>query len=93
MQSVYHLITDTPEGESFSICRSSQGEYGVDEGLIFSYPCRRGHGVVRRVGFEHGAVNVVEGLTFNDYSQAKFDETLAELRSERDIVKSLGLLD
>ena len=93
VQSVYHLITDTPEGESFSICRSSQGEYGVDEGLIFSYPCRRGHGVVRRVGFEHGAVNVVEGLTFNDYSQAKFDETLAELRSERDIVKSLGLLD
>ena len=93
IQGVYHLVNDTPEGETFSVCRSSQGEYGVDEGLIFSFPCRRGHGVVRRIGAEHGAISVVEGLTFNEYSQAKFNETLAELRSERDMVKSLGLLD
>lgn len=93
IQSVHHLITDTPSGESFSVCRSSQGEYGVDEGLIFSFPCRREHGLVRRVGLEHGVVKVVEGLPFNDYAQAKFDATLAELRSERDAVKALGLLD
>ena len=93
VQGVYHLVHDTPDGESFSVCRSSQGEYGVDEGLIFSFPCRRGHGVVRRVGLEHGAVSVVEGLSFNEYSQAKFDATLGELRAERDAVKSLGLLD
>jgi malate dehydrogenase len=93
VQGVYHLVYDTPVGESFSVCRSSQGEYGVDEGLIFSFPCRRGDGVVRRIGFEPGAISVVEGLSFNDYSQAKFNETLNELRSERDTVKSLGLLD
>ena len=93
LQSVHHLITDTPAGESFSVCRSSQGEYGVDEGLIFSFPCRREHGIVRRVGLEHGAGGVVEGLTFNEYSQVKFNETLAELRAERDSVKALGLLD
>lgn len=92
VQSIYSLVNDTPAGESFSISRSSLGEYGVDEGLMFSFPCRREHGVVRRVGLEHGAVTVVEGLKFNDYSQAKFNETLAELRSERDIVKDLGLL-
>ncbi len=79
---VNHLVTDTVAGESFSVCRSSQGEYGVDEGLIFSFPCRR----------EHGELNVVKGLSFNDYSQIKFNETLDELRSERDAVKSLGLL-
>jgi malate dehydrogenase len=83
VQSVYCLVNDTPAGESFSIARSSTGEYGVDEGLMFSFPCRR----------EHGAIKVVEGLKFNDYSQAKFNETLDELRSERDIVKKLGLLD
>jgi len=90
---INHLVTDTIAGESFSVGRSSLGEYGVDEGLMFSFPCRREHGVVRRVGLEHGVVSVVEGLTFNEFSQAKFDATLAELRSERDAVKSLGLLD
>ncbi len=93
IRSVYQLTNDTPAGESFSVCKSSQGEYGVDEGLIFSFPCRHAHGVVKRVGLEEGAVSVVEGLSFNEYSQMKFDETLKELRTERDIVKSLGLLD
>ncbi|AWN73282.1 malate dehydrogenase [Legionella anisa] len=80
---VNHLVTDTPAGESFSMCRTSQGEYGVDPGLIFSFPCRR----------EHGELKVVEGLTFNDYGREMFDKTLDELRQERDTVKSLGLLD
>ncbi len=83
ISSVHHLVTDTPAGESFSVCRSSQGEYGVDEGLIFSFPCRR----------EHGELKVVEGLTFNDYGHEMFNKTLDELRQERDTVKSLGLLD
>lgn len=83
ISSVHHLVTDTPAGESFSVCRSSQGEYGVDEGLIFSFPCRR----------EHGELKVVEGLTFNDYGREMFNKTLDELRQERDTVKSLGLLD
>lgn len=93
VQGVNHLVTDTREGETFSVSRPSLGEYGVDEGLIFSFPCRREHGFVRRVGLENGVVRVVEGLTFNEYSQIKFNETLNELRSERDAVKSLGLLD
>ncbi|KTD40940.1 malate dehydrogenase [Legionella parisiensis] len=80
---VNHLVTDTPAGESFSMCRASKGEYGVDEGLIFSFPCRR----------EHGELTVVEGLSFNDYGREMFDRTLDELRQERDTVKSLGLLD
>lgn len=83
IRGVNHLVTDTVFGESFSMCLSSRGEYGVDEGLMFSFPCRR----------EHGDIHVVNDIAFNDYSQSKFDATLAELRSERDIVKSLGLLD
>lgn len=77
------LTNDTPAMESFSMCLSSQGEYGVDEGLMFSFPCRH----------EHNEVRIVEGLKFNDYSQIKFNETLNELRQERDAVKDLGLLD
>ncbi|ASQ46977.1 malate dehydrogenase [Legionella clemsonensis] len=83
IHGVNNLITDTPANESFSMCLSSQGEYGVDEGLIFSFPCRR----------THGELHVVEGLQFNDYAKARFEATLDELRQERDTVKELGLLD
>lgn len=80
---VNHLVTDTPAGESFSMCRHSEGEYGVDKGLIFSVPCRR----------EQGELKVVENLTMNDYGHEMFNKTLDELRQERDTVKSLGLLN
>ena len=83
IRGVNNIVTNTPFGESFSVCRSSHGEYGVHEGLMFSFPCRR----------EHGELHVVEGLAFNEYSQVKFNETLDELRSERDMVKAMGLLD
>ncbi|MDI9819577.1 MULTISPECIES: malate dehydrogenase [unclassified Legionella] len=82
IQGVNHLVNDTPANESFSMCLSSQGEYGVDEGLVFSFPCYR----------VHDEIQVVEGLKFNEYGQEKFDKTLDELRQERDTVKALGLL-
>ncbi|NBX84209.1 MAG: malate dehydrogenase [Gammaproteobacteria bacterium] len=93
IHSVQMLTNDTPQGESFSMALSSNGEYGVDNGLIFSYPCIRRHGAVRTFGGETGAIEVVENLPMNDYAQEKFNATLKELRDERDMVKSLGLLD
>lgn len=83
IQGVSSLVHDTPGSESFSMCTSSNGEYGVDKGLMFSYPCR----------LVKGQVQIVEGLTFNNYGKEKFDATLNELRQERDMVKELGLLD
>ncbi|MDP3561508.1 MAG: malate dehydrogenase [Legionellaceae bacterium] len=83
IQGVHHLVTDTRAGESFSVAHSSNGEYGVDKDLMFSFPTRR----------ENGKIHIVENVPLNSYSQAKFDATLAELRSERDAVKELGLLD
>lgn len=83
IQGLHNLITNTPAHESFSVCRSSEGEYGVDKGLIFSFPCRT----------ESGQLKVVENLALNEFSKAKFQTTLDELRHERDMVKSLGLLD
>ena len=80
---VNHLLNDTPEGESYSMCIRSDGEYGVDRGLIFSFPCRT----------EQGQLKVVERLSKNEFAHEKFNITLNELRQERDTVKSLGLLD
>jgi malate dehydrogenase len=64
------------------MCLASQGQYGVEEGLIFSYPCRT----------ENGIVKVVEGVELNDFGKEKFDVTLKELIEERESVKSAGLI-
>ena len=93
MHSIQMLSTDTPEGELFSVALSSQGQYGVDEGLIFSFPARNEHGFIRSLGMEQSVVEVVEGFGFEtDYAKHMFERTLNELREERDMVKSLGLL-
>lgn len=79
VDAVYNLTHDTPAGESYSMALCSKGEYGVDEGLIFSFPCRT----------VNGKLEVIEGLTHNDFGQEKFDATLEELRQEKEAVKDL----
>lgn len=89
---VHNLVTDTVANETFSMALSSQGQYGVDEGLIFSFPCVREHGFIRRLGMEEGVVRVVEDFEFNEWGKQKFDVTLNELRQEREDLKALGLV-
>jgi malate dehydrogenase len=82
LSTAHHLFTDTAPTETFSVARCSQGEYGIEEGLIFSYPCRT----------EGGTLKVITGLPLNDFSQAKLELTHNELRQERDAVKALKLI-
>lgn len=78
---VYNLTHDTPANEWYSVARVSHGEYGVDPGLIFSFPSRTQSGVSR----------IVEGVTLDEFGKRKLAETLEELRKERDTVEELGL--
>lgn len=82
LNSVYSLTHDTPQNEIFSVGLCSQGEYGVDEGLIFSYPCR----------VDNGHCKVVTGWQHNEFAKQKLKLTLDELKAERDAVKELGLI-
>ncbi len=82
VDNVYNLTHDTKAGESFSVCKASKGEYGVDEGLIFSFPCRT-------VG---GSLQVVDGVEQTAYGKEKFQVTLEELRAEKKAVQELGLI-
>lgn len=82
LMSVYNLTHDTVQNETFSVARCSQGEYGIDEGLIFSFPCRT----------EGGVLKVVTGFTQNEFGEEKIKITLDELRQERDMVQELGLI-
>ena len=72
----------TPDGDWTSVALPSPGVYGVDEGLVCSFPCRS----------RDGQWEIVEGLDINAFSRARIDASVAELREERDAVAALGLL-
>jgi malate dehydrogenase len=60
----------------------SGGEYGVEEGLISSFPVR----------CSGGSYEIVEGLEVGEFAQSKIDATVNELKEERDAVKELSLV-
>ncbi len=65
-----------------SMAVPSGGQYGVDEGLISSFPVR----------CSGGDYEIVEGLEIGAFAQQKLDITVGELRGERDAVRELGLI-
>jgi malate dehydrogenase len=82
LMTVYQLTHDTPADETFSVARCSQGEYGIDEGLIFSVPCHT----------KNGKLTVITDLKHNAFGEEKIQLTLDELRKERDAVRELELI-
>lgn len=75
-------VLGTPEGDWVSMAVPSDGSYGVPEGLISSFPC-----VCRG-----GSYEIVQGLDLDDFSRSRLDASVAELVSERDTVRNLGLI-
>ena len=61
----------------------SGGQYGVEEGLISSFPVR----------LSDGKYEIDEGLEIGEFAQSKLDITVNELKEERDAVKGSGLID
>jgi malate dehydrogenase len=75
-------VLGTPEGDWVSMAVTSDGSYGVEEGLISSFPCT----------CSGGEWSIVEGLQIDDFSRGRIDASVAELKEERDAVKQLALL-
>ncbi len=69
-------------GDWVSMAVPSDGSYGVEEGLISSFP----------VTCSGGEYEIVSGLEIDAFSQSKIDATVDELKGERDAVKGLGLV-
>lgn len=69
-------------GQWVSMAVPSNGEYGVPEGLISSFPCTADGG-------EH---RIVEGLEIDAFSRARIDASVRELAEEREATRALGLL-
>jgi malate dehydrogenase len=79
---VHDWVLGTPAGDWVSMAIPSDGSYGVQEGLISSFP----------VTTSGGSYEVVQGLEISDFSQSRIDATVKELSEERDAVKELGLI-
>ena len=79
---VHDWVAGTPAGDWVSMAVPSDGSYGVEEGIISSFPCTT----------DDGDWSIVQGLDIDDFSRSKIDASVDELRGERDAVKGLGLI-
>jgi len=79
---VHDWVHGTAGDDWVSMAVPSPGAYGVEEGIISSFPCR----------CSNGEWEIVEGLEVPAFSQERIDKTVAELVGERDAVRELGLV-
>ena len=79
---MHDWILGSAEGDYVSMGIPSDGSYGVDEGIISSFP----------VTCSGGDYKIVEGLEISDFSRRRIDASVKELADEREAVKKMGLL-
>jgi malate dehydrogenase len=79
IDSVRSISEPTAKGDWHSVCVCSDGSYGVEEGLISSFPMRH----------SGGALGIVPGVPIDDFSRAKIDATVNELKEEKAMVTDL----
>jgi len=58
----------------------SDGSYGIDEGLVYSFPLRSDGA---------GGYQVVQGLEFDESGRGRIEATAQELREEKALVEDL----
>lgn len=79
IDNVKAIANPTAAGASFSAAVCSDGSYGVDEGLISSFPLTS----------DGDKWSIVQGLEHNEFAAEKIKATVDELKVERDTVKDL----
>ena len=79
VDGVRSIVEPTAAGDWHSVCLCSDGSYGVEKGLITSFP-------VRSNGQK---LEIVQGVPVSDFSRTKIDATVNELKEERSLVAEL----
>jgi malate dehydrogenase len=69
----------TPAGDWVSMAVPADGSYGIEPGIVYSFPCV----------CEDGDYRIVQGLEIDEFSRSRMDATEAELREERAAVEDL----
>jgi malate dehydrogenase len=62
-----------------SMAIPADGSYGIEPGIVYSYPVR----------CSNGNYEIVQGLSISDFSRERMDATETELREERAAIESL----
>lgn len=82
LEHMHDWVHGTTGDDWVSMGVPADGSYGIAEGVLAGYPCQ----------VTNGEYRIVEGLEINDFSRAKIEASVAELRAERDAVASMGLI-
>jgi malate dehydrogenase len=69
----------TPDGDWVSMAIPADGSYGIEPGIVYSYPVR----------CSGGKYEIVQDLSIDDFSRTRMDATEAELRGERAAIEEL----
>ena len=76
---VREWVLGTAEGDWVSMSVYSDGSYGIEPGLIYSFPCTT----------KDGQWSIVQGLAIDAFSETRMRASEAELIEERDAVRHL----
>ena len=76
---MHDWILGTPDGDWVSMGIPADGSYGIEPGIIYSFPVR----------CSGGDYEIVQGLDINDFSRERMIQTEAELREERAAIEEL----
>jgi malate dehydrogenase len=79
VDTVRALTTPTPAGDYFSVSVPSDGAYGIEKGLLYSFPMRS----------DGQKCSVVPGVPVSEFSRSKLTETENELKEEKALVAAL----
>jgi malate dehydrogenase len=79
MDHIRNWAMGTPNGDWVSMAVPADGSYGIDPGIIYSFPCV----------CENGDYRIVQDLDVDEFSRGRMDATAAELREERAAVEEL----
>jgi len=81
VNTVSSIVTPTPADDCHSLAICSQGQYGIEEGLVCSFPIRS----------DGTNIEVIEGVPVSEFAQSKIDLTVEELVQEVEMVRELLL--
>lgn len=79
IETVQSIVEPTKGDDWHSVAVCSDGSYGVEAGLMCSFPVRS----------DGQKVEIVQGVELSEFSRAKVDATVTELRQEREMVADL----
>jgi len=82
IDTIKSIIAPTPAGDWHSASVCSDGSYGIEKGLICSFPVRS----------DGSGLQIVPGLLLNEFSRAKITASVDELKAEKAAATELGLV-